>query len=156
MCNSSVDVNQRLYMFYDACGKLRDRETSVTVEMKLFPTYLCPSCGTAVARNQRFCRVCVVRLNALNEATTVTRAPDHRSTFSAVVSDANFPPGAVLAQIISAPRRVKGEAITTLADVYSLGVVLYELLTGHRPYDLLSVAMYEIARVISEEEPTRP
>jgi eukaryotic-like serine/threonine-protein kinase len=35
-------------------------------------------------------------------------------------------------------------------------VVLYELLTGHRPYHLLSAAMNEIARVISEEEPTRP
>jgi hypothetical protein len=34
--------------------------------------------------------------------------------------------------------------------------VLYELLTGHRPYHLLSAAMHEIARVISEEEPTRP
>jgi serine/threonine protein kinase len=39
---------------------------------------------------------------------------------------------------------------------YSLGVVLYELLTGHRPYRLLSAAMHEIARVIVEVEPTRP
>jgi hypothetical protein len=35
-------------------------------------------------------------------------------------------------------------------------VVLYELVTGHRPYHLLSAALHEIARVISEEEPTRP
>src|SRR5437868_3945156 len=56
----------------------------------------------------------------------------------------------------ASPEQVKGEAITTASDVYSLGVLLYELLTGHRPYRLNSHAPHEVARVVCEEEPRLP
>ena len=56
----------------------------------------------------------------------------------------------------ASPEQLNGTAITTQSDVYSLGVVLYELLTGHRPYRLSTSALHEIARVIAEVEPIRP
>jgi non-specific serine/threonine protein kinase/serine/threonine-protein kinase len=56
----------------------------------------------------------------------------------------------------ASPEQIRGEPITTAGDVYSLGIVLYELLTGHRPYHLKTEAPGELARVICDEDPEPP
>jgi serine/threonine protein kinase len=56
----------------------------------------------------------------------------------------------------ASPEQVRGEAITTASDVYSLGVVLYGLLTGRRPYGRASRVARDIVQAVIETEPEKP
>jgi len=56
----------------------------------------------------------------------------------------------------ASPEQVRGQPVTGAADIYSLGVLLYELLTGRRPYRATQSSWQEIERLICLEEPPKP
>lgn len=56
----------------------------------------------------------------------------------------------------ASPEQIKGEPITTKSDVYSLGIILYRLLTGHSPYKIKSLFQSDISKIITQTEPTKP
>lgn len=56
----------------------------------------------------------------------------------------------------ASPEQLRGERVTKATDIYSLGVLLYELVTGNRPYNFDSKSPYEIVQAICEDEPLPP
>ncbi|MHC4083076.1 MAG: protein kinase domain-containing protein, partial [Planctomycetota bacterium] len=84
----------------------------------------------------------------------VARATDSDMAVTALQTD--------VGQLIGTPQYMSPEQceadpsdLDIRSDVYALGLILYELLCDHRPYDLSKVPMLEAARVIREQTPTR-
>ncbi len=56
----------------------------------------------------------------------------------------------------AAPEQIRNDQVTTTTDVYALGIILYEILTGHRPYRFASRSFSDIEHTICERIPERP
>ena len=65
------------------------------------------------------------------------------------------PTSRLLTPEYASPEQMRGEAITTASDIYQLGLLLYELLTGHRAQEASGSAA-ELERAVCEVEPIRP
>ncbi|MEQ1644425.1 MAG: serine/threonine-protein kinase, partial [Pyrinomonadaceae bacterium] len=62
----------------------------------------------------------------------------------------------VMTPSYASPEQLRREGVTTLSDVYSLGVVLFELLSGHRPFEDKEHDLREIYGAIIEKDPPSP
>ncbi|MEM7585214.1 MAG: serine/threonine-protein kinase, partial [Acidobacteriota bacterium] len=61
-----------------------------------------------------------------------------------------------MTQAYARPEQVDGGTLTTASDIYTLGVILYELISGRRPYRIPSSKWLDLAHAIREEQPEKP
>ncbi len=132
----ALSVEQRLRLFEDGCRAVQHAHGKLVVHRDLKPSnMLVTSEGELKLLDFGIAKL----LGEEDDATALTQAGMR-----------------VLTLDYAAPEQVRGEPVTTAADVYALGVVLYELLTGRRPYDAERRSRVDVARAVCEVEPRPP
>ena len=133
----ALSIDERLTLFRTVCGAVQHAHRNLVVHRDLKPS------------NILVTEEGVVKLLDFG----IAKLLDPDWDFSIAVTRSQV---RLMTPEYAAPEQVKGEAITTATDVYALGVLLYEILSGRRPYRLESRMQAEIERVICEEDPVRP
>ena len=131
-----LDVDQRLRLFDQVCRAVTYAHANLVAHRDLKPSNI------LVTEEGR------VKLLDFGIAKAITEEQD---------SEPMTQTGArMMTPAYASPEQARGEPVNTSTDIYSLGVVLYELLTGLRPYEVDPNNPLEAARVICEKEPERP
>jgi serine/threonine protein kinase len=138
-CDShSLSIPERITLFRQVCSAVQYVHQNLIVHRDLKPTNILVT-PEGVPKLLDFGIAKLLKPEMMATMVNATRAEDR-----------------VMTPAYASPEQVRGEPITTASDVYSLGVVLFEIFTGRRPYRVKSATAHELARVICEEEPDKP
>src|SRR5262249_228478 len=131
-------IDDRLKLFSTVCGAVQYAHAQGVIHRDLKPSnILVTSEGTPKLLDFRIAKV--LDPDSLSQNLLLTQTG-----------------GRCMTPAYASPEQMRGKSITSASDIYSLGVVLYELLTGHRPYRLTQQTPAEVERAICEQDPEKP
>jgi len=130
----SLDVEQRLRLFLEVCEAVQYAHRQLVVHRDLKPANILVT-GEGRVRLLDF---------------GIARLLDDTAEEGEALTRTGF---LLLTPEYAAPEQVRGDAATTATDVYSLGAVLYELLSGKKAYEFGSHSLTEILRVLDQDIP---
>ena len=131
-----LTVAKRLDLFRQVCSAVQFAHTKLVVHRDLKPNNILVTDDG------------VVKLLDFGIAKMLTPDDEHDESTRGGI--------APLTTAYASPEQVRGEAITTAADVYSLGVILYRLLSGMSPYDVEGLTPAEVRQILSTQTPRPP
>ncbi|MFV2091422.1 MAG: serine/threonine protein kinase, partial [Pseudomonadales bacterium] len=133
-----LSVDARLGLFSEVCAAVQYAHQNLIVHRDLKPANVLVG-ADGIPKLLDFGIAKLLDADRLHQTLALTRADTRLLTLE-----------------YASPEQVKGEAITTASDIYTLGVMLYELLTGQMPYRLSGTGPGELERVICDTRPDRP
>ena len=132
-----LDIEARLRLFLDVCSAVQEAHQSLLVHRDLKPgNILVTANGTVKLLDFGIAKLLAPRDGVELRSTQTGHRP--------------------MTPIYASPEQVRGAAITMATDVYSMGVLLFELLTGGRPYSVPTNFPHELELAICEGEPRSP
>src|SRR5438034_3761716 len=132
-----LSSNERLKLFRVVCGAVQYAHQNLVVHRDLKPSNIFVTAdGTPKVLDFGIAKL----LNPESAAQTVLTQPEMRP----------------MTLDYASPEQFHGHPVTTSSDIYSLGVVLYELLTGQHPFELQQRSPVEMEHIISEVQPDKP
>ena len=136
---SGLTIDERLRLFLTVCEAVQFAHRNLVVHRDLKPSNI------LVDRDGQVKLLDFGIAKVLGGETGAETAGDPELTMPAALTPR-----------YASPEQVLGRRVTTATDVYSLGVLLYELLAGAPPYEVSTLLTPDTARVICDLDPTRP
>lgn len=136
--NRNLSIRERLGLFRQVCAAVQYAHQNLIVHRDIKPANVMVT-REGTPKLLDFGIAKLLRPNALGQTVAATRPAERLMTPE-----------------YASPEQIRGDAVTTATDIYGLGVLLYEMLTGKRPFRAEKLTPANLERVICESSPERP